>query len=84
MYICCYCFAVFDLRRLYFFYMRYEYDDKKVFKCLFCNNAYELYELLKRYNRIYNKEFVFICDECGKSFVEKIILKRYKIIYIGT
>lgn len=84
MYTCCHCSAVFDSRRLYSSHMRYEHDDKKAFKCSFCNNAYELYESLKRHNRIHNKELALTCDECGKSFAEKITLKRHKTIHTGT
>lgn len=83
MYTCCHCQATFDSRRSYASHMRYEHDDKKAFKCSFCSNAYELYESLKRHNRIHNKELALTCDECGKSFAEKITLKRHKTIHTG-
>jgi KRAB domain-containing zinc finger protein len=84
MYTCCHCQATFDSRRSYASHMRYEHDDKKAFKCSFCSNAYELYESLKRHNRIHNKELALTCDECGKSFAEKITLKRHKTIHTGN
>ena len=83
MYTCCHCPARFNSRRTYASHMRYEHKDKKAFKCSSCNNSYELYESLKRHNRIHNKELALTCDECGKSFAEKITLKRHKTIHTG-